>query len=412
MKMEYTKGNQLFTTDITRMSNAVKVIYTRIWPTLLTNGSAESGAWASYNSGTSAQSTVWHADGTYSDLITTTGTTQGARIQTTIAVTAGQSYIIEGRLNVVSGSWRVSANRADNDQSLAFFSTRGGAPGDYTVSMTIPATSTYTGNCDLRITAESGGTTQIYGDSFSFRQTPIPNVNTGWYQSNDSIAVWGRKENVILEPGKTTAAANTEAQTYLSRWGWPQPYPPTNYTAIAAGSETPGSHLRLTFAGYWATLNWLSVPQAIDTGTIANLVTALVGQQSTYITIAQVEANTTDYAIDNRSILLIGDVIKDIAGDGKSGGALYSAGVLTNRQFFYNQVPAELTYHLRGGDLYSVSDSLYEPWLARPGYALWQDLPISPGVPSLFANNDPRWVYIEEIEMLPGGQLTYNLEPQ
>ena len=26
MKMEYTKGNQLFTTDITRMSNAVKVI--------------------------------------------------------------------------------------------------------------------------------------------------------------------------------------------------------------------------------------------------------------------------------------------------------------------------------------------------------------------------------------------------
>ena len=96
-------------------------------------------------------------------------------------------------MNLVNGSWRVSANRADNDASLAHFSTHGGAAGDYTVSMTIPATNTYTGNVDLRITAESGGTTQIYGDGFSFRQTPIPNVNTGWYQDNQAIAVWGRK---------------------------------------------------------------------------------------------------------------------------------------------------------------------------------------------------------------------------
>jgi hypothetical protein len=414
MKMEYTKGSQLFTTDITRMSNAVKVIYTRIFENLLTNGSGESGVWATYGTATVTQTTTWKSDGTYSIRIQTAGGINGAVIQTIIPIVAGQTYTIEGRLNLVAGSLRASCNRVDNDQSLCFFSTHGGAAGDYHVSMSIPTTNTYTGNANLRITSEASAI-DVYADGFSMRQTPIANTQTGWYEDSNSIAINGRKENVILEIGKTSAAANAEAASWLSRWSWPVPYPPNNYQSLFLDAKALGDKLMLTFAGYWATLNWLNVPLGIDTGTISALMTSLVSQQSTYLTIGTIDTNTTDYAIDNRGSLLIGDVIRDMAGDGQAGGALYEAGVYTNRKFEYRRVTDELIYHIKGGNLYSVSDSPYEPWLARPGYALWQDLPIGPPRQKIesatYTALDPRIAYLEEIEMLADGRLIYRLEP-
>lgn len=411
-KMEYSRGGYLYTNDITRMSNAVKVVYTRIFDNLLTNGSGESGAWASYGGGTVTQVTTWRADGLYSIRIQSAGGIEGATIQSTIAVAANQSYLIEGRINLVSGSWRISANRADNDASLAFFSTRGGPAGDYAVSMTIPATNTYAGNVDLRITSEAA-VGDLYADAFSFRAAPIPNTQTGWYEDALSITVHGRKEMAILEVGKTSAAANAEAQSWLLRWAWPQPYPPNNYTALSQPQE---DKLTITFAGYWATLNWLTIPMGIDTGTMASLVTSIVNLQSTYVVPSIIDPNATLFAIDNRGVLLAGDTLKDIAGDGKAGGALYGVGVYEQRRFNYQLVDPALTYHIRDGQLYSVTDSLYEPWLARPGYALVQDLPIGPGTLGQ-AQNDPRWVYLEEVEMLSdpnsesGYKLAYNLEP-
>lgn len=415
-KAEYTRGNQLMTVDITRMSNAVRVLYTRIFPNLLTNGSGESGAWTvctgiggTTGAATVTQDTTWHSDGTYSIKIVSPSGIEGAWVQQVVTIVANQSYVITGSLNLVSGSFRVSCNRSDNDQSLCFFSTRGGGAGDYTVNMIIPATNTYAGNVDLRITSEAAAGT-VFADGFNFSIAPIPNVTTSWYEDVRSAAVYGRKEISLLEIGKTTEAANAEAQSYLNRWGWPQPYPPNNYTTRLPEGSEPGDKLRLTFAGYWATLNWYNVPMSISNGTSSGLITSLVGLQSTYIASSSIETNATNYAVDNRGTLLAGDTIKDIAGDGKAGGQLYEAGVYEGRTFHYHSVTAELTYHLRGGDLYSVSDSLYEPWLARPGYALWQDIPVGPGT---LANtqNDPRWTYLEEVEMLPGGQLTFNLEP-
>ena len=411
-KMEYSRGNQLFTIDITRMSNATRVIYTHIFDNLLTNGSGESGAWAAYGSPTSVtQDTTWKTDGTYSIKIVTPANVSGATIQAAIAIVAGQSYVIEGRLNVAAGggSWRVSANRADNDASLAHFSTRGGGAGDYAVSMLIPPTNTYAGNVDLRITSEGSAGT-VYADAFSFRISPIPNTQTGWYEDTQSITVHGRKEQSILEVGKTSTAANAEAQSWLTRWSWPQPFPPTNYTTQGANDPKQPDRLTITFAGYWAMLNWLNIPLGIDTGTTSDLITSLVNLQSTYIIPGSIETNATLTAIDNRGSLLVGDTIKDLTGDGKAGGQLYTAGVLANRIFNYRAEPAELTYNIRGGDIYSTSGALYEPWLARPGYALYQDLPIGPGSLAA-AQNDPRWIYLEEIEMLPEGKLTYNLEP-
>lgn len=415
MKMEYQRGPQLMTIDMTRLSNAVRVLYTRIFPNLLTNGSGESSAWTvctgvggTTGAATVTQSTTWHTDGDYSIKIVSPSAIEGAWVQQITTIVANQAYVITGNLNVVSGSWRVSCNRLDDDQSLCFFSTRGGGAGDYTVNMLIPATNTYAGNVDLRITSEAIAGT-IYADGFNFSIAPIPNVQTGWYSDTQSIAVYGRKETTLLEIGKTTAAANAEAQSYLNRWGWPHPFPPNNYTTREEG-QTASDRLTLTFAGYWAMLNWRNVPLSISSSTSSTLIQSLVNLQSTYVVNGSIETNATSYKIDNRGTLLAGDTIKDICGDGKAGGQLYEVGVYENRLFRYLSVPAELTYHLRGGDLYSVSDSLYEPWLARPGYALWQDLPLGPGTLAN-AQDDPRWAYLEEVEMLPGGKLTFNLEP-
>jgi hypothetical protein len=151
------------------LANAVKCIYTRIGDNVLTNGGAESGAWTAYNGATVTQDTTWINTGSYSCKIVVADTTiRGAYIEgATYAITivAVTQYEISGVVKADSGSWRISCNRADTDASLAFDSTRG-ATGEKQIRLVIPATNTYAGLVDLRITSEAAAGT-IYGDSFA-----------------------------------------------------------------------------------------------------------------------------------------------------------------------------------------------------------------------------------------------------
>ena len=72
---------------------------------------------------------------------------------------------ISGVVNVLTGSWRISCNRADTGAALCFDSTRS-IPGEKTIRMVIPASNTYAGNVNLTITSEAAGAHspwQIYG---------------------------------------------------------------------------------------------------------------------------------------------------------------------------------------------------------------------------------------------------------
>ncbi len=408
VKMEYNRAGDTFIRDVSMMANAIRSIYTRIGDNMLTNGGAESGVWSSYAGGTVTQSTEWVSQGTYSGKIVASGAGQGATIQAVIPITAGIGYLIRGTLHVISGSWKFSSNRADNGQSLAFFST-GGTVGDHAAEIYIPESNTYMGNADLRISAESAGT--IYVDACVVQTAPA-RAETGWYTDMRSIAVHGRKEDILLRPGMSNADANDEVQSDLLKRAWAHPSPPRSGVSI---TKTAEDSLTLTFAGYWCTLNWLYSTLA-GTRTRSAWVAALLAQQAQFLLPGKIETNANDFLVDSSDPLRLGDTLRQIANAGATGGQLWGIGVYSERKLNYQAIPQELKYYRRQGQLFEVSGNIGDPWRARPGWALWQDMPLGPGSLTTNPAHDPRWQFLEEIEMLPpseaaaDGSLQFNLD--
>ncbi len=396
VKMEYTRKSDVFVRDITPMANAIRSIYTRIGNNLLTNGSGESGPWTVYNGATVTQDATWASHGTYSIKIVVADTSlRGATVQSGIAIAANTQYLLRGTLKVTSGSWRLAVNRTDTDETLCFFSSRGEF-GDFAVNVSIPDSNTYAGTVYIRITSEAAAGT-INADAMVFQTGPT-RAETGWYADTDSIAMYGRKEDVLLRGGKSNADANAECQSMLLDRAWVNPTPPKSSQTWL--KQTREDSLRLTFAGYWAMLNWIYTTQHGTQG-CSTWVSALAALQSTYVSTGIIESNSTDFFVDDRGPLKCGDLLGEVAQAGASGGAKYAIGVYADRKLDYESVPQTLSYYRRDGRLYTAIESEIEPWLARPGWALWQDMPLGPGTITANAQHDPRWVYLEEVEMLP-----------
>jgi hypothetical protein len=395
VRMEYTRGGDVFVRDATLIVNAVRARYTRSGDNLLTNGSGESGAWAAYNGPTAvtvAQDATWKTHGAYSIKITVTDTTiRGARVQSTISVTAGFEYKIHAAFKVTSGSWRFSANRADTDASLASGSTRG-KTGDIVIDMTIEATNTYTGNVDLRITSEASAGI-INADGCTFLESPYP-AETGWITDDESIEWFGRHEEILALQTMTAADANGACTGRLLEAAWPLAMPPRSGQMIAQ----PGADsIIITVAGYWAALNWVYSSLG---GTLTKnaWVKALGALQAEFVTVGAVEANSTDYVVDESSgPQRVGDVLKALV----PGDVKYALGVEDRGRLNYTIVTEDLSYIRKNGQLYSVTGDEIDPPLAKPGWALWADLPDGPVWLTSHAQHDPRWTYLEEVELLP-----------
>lgn len=401
-RMEYTRGGDVFVRDISTMANAIRSIYERVGANLLTNGSGESGIWTAYPSAhvnlTITQDSTWVLHGLFSIKVVVADTViRGALVQTGITIVASVAYRLCGSLRVASGSWRIAVNRTDTDASLCFFSS-GGRVGDLSFDVSIPENNAYAGTVLVRITSESVVGT-VYVDNLIFQERPV-RAETGWYTDTDSIAAFGRKEEILRRQTKTSDDANAECQSTLLDRAWPNPQPPRGgQTWLRMQQE---DSLRMTFVGYWAMLNWLHTTLH-GAGTCSSWVTALIGLQSAFIAAGQIDTNSLPYYVEDREPRKLGDLLREITLAGGSGGAKWSIGVYAGRQLDYESVPQTLSYIRRAGRLYNVAGGEMEPWLARPGWALWEDMPIGPGTITSNAQHDPRWVYLDEVEMLPGG---------
>lgn len=409
-EMQLTLDGVQYIRSMVNLANAVKCIYTRIGDTLLTNGGAESSAWIVGNGGIGAgwtgraivtQSTEWVNIGTYSCKIESPGNIEGAWVQGNgyvIPITAGVAYSITGIVNAVSGSWRISCNRADTDASLAFDSTRG-ALGEKKISITIPATNTYAGMVDLRITSE-GRPGIVYADSFYMGTAAIPS-QTGWQIDQESINEYGRCELALLEAAMTSAAANAKVATTLRKQAWPKTLPPSEFTLVGADmlGETKDK-LTITAHGYCYTLaNKYSL--TVGTAAASNHVKAIINEAE-FLTPASITPNALDYQIDSRAPIKHFQIIQDILKAGDTVGNRWVGGVYAGRLFDYGLADNKIAYRYRGGKFYHPSGGELEPWFAEPGHLLYlDDAPVGPGIVSTNLENDPHVVFVSEIEMGP-----------
>lgn len=392
--MEYTRDGIAWRKSMTDVTNSVKVLFTRLFDNLLTNGSAESGAWTVANgyggatgTATVTQSTAWVVDGIYSCKIVSPGGTEGAAIQTTIALAADISYSFQVQLKVDSGSWRIAINKTSDNSKVAAASTHS-ALGVQQIVLAV-APNTYVGNVRIIITSESAAGT-IYGDAAVLQVASQP-ADTGWQRDEASISEYGRLDDIILEGGLSSAAATAKATTQLARYGWPRLLPPDSFTENVDSPD----RLLITCYGYIFTLNW-RMNEIYGTYGMSTVVNNLLSGMD-YVSAGIIDTNSVSYTIENRVQLPVWQIMKTIATSGDASGNLWQLGVYNNRQMNYIQFPSALAYNFRHGQLYNIAGGLFEPWLAQPGWMQLEDAPIVPGSLTSNSNDDPRRALIEEV---------------
>lgn len=415
-KMDYVKNGRQYTMDIGPCANTIHSIYTRGFNNLVTNGDCESGAWAAYNSPTSvAQYAAWKTGGQYSMRIVSPGGVTGATVIASLAISAGVTYTITGNLRVISGSWRFGVDTTAGVK-LVSDSTHA-VLGDHRINISIPNSNTYAGTVDIRITSE-GTAGEIWADDITLQQQSVSAV-TGWQFDADAVHALGRKEDVLLEAVLSDAAANAHVASQVRERAWPQTSSPPQYqTRIDTTADV--DKLSITFTGYWAMLNWIYCTTFGTAGSstqISNILTSIYNTQTlydgllpalVYVLPGIIDANTLSYTIDNTSPLRCGDVLREIATAGEAGGAQrWGLGIYEQRQLFYNALPPTPQYILNKNSVRYIGGAEVEPWFVRPGWVVNEDMPLG-AFASQYQEHDPRWEFIEEVEMKSDGTLTFN----
>ena len=394
--MSYVRNGVTLTRTLADATNAVKSIYTRLFDNLLTNGSAESGPWTVYGTATVTQDTTWFTAGTKSCKIVSAGGINGARISGAgygLTLTPSQAYNISVDLNVLGGSWRISVNRADNDQSLAFFSTRS-RTGQMTAQMSIPNTSTYAGAVDFRITSEASAGT-IYADNAQFTMPPLK-AETSWNKDQSSISEFGEMQKILLRAGMSDAAANAEVLTLRQGSAWVRTTPPEQM-ALGKRPQTQNK-LSITWIGFAHTLDWKNTT-VTGSSTIHDAIKSMV-QQGEFVTAGSIMPNATVFTIEMRADQTLWKVISDAVAAGDTSGQLASCGVYKDRELVYAAVDTDTKYKIDDGILLNMLSSEVDPWYAVPAYCEVQDFPGGPGSITGDGNDDPRRVLLDQVEFV------------
>ncbi len=268
--------------------------------------------------------------------------------------------------------------------------------------MSIPATNTFAGTVDLRITSEAAAGT-VYGDSFIFALAPFQ-AQTGWVTDDDSIEEYGRIELAALEVAMTSAAANAKTATLLKKLAWPRAKPPDEFANLGSdlivASAGGQDKLTLTAHGY---VHTLANKYTLTTGTAAASaqVTAMINGAE-FVAPGSISSNLISNMIDTRAPIKQWQALMDIIQAGDASGNRWVGGVAGQRYFDYGLADGLVAYHYRGGRFYNAAGGELEPWFAEPGHLLYlDDMPTGPTQISGSTEDDPHVVFVSEVEMGP-----------
>ena len=275
----------------------------------------------------------------------------------------------------------------------------GALPASHRLTFTISDDNAYSGNIYVRITCDGAG--EIYADAATLQRSPY-RVETSWNVDSDAADEWGRIEDVLLEAGMTDASAVAKAAKEVNERAWPRSLPPDQYE-VDVGPKEDG--LSVLFAGYGWTLNYLHL-LAGGTDMASNHVTSLI-DEAEFVTAGVIESNTLDFQVEEGEPTRIWDALEEIIDAGDGTGARWIGGVYAGRVFDYGPAPTTLSYHYRRGQLLAVHGGPIEPWFALPGLAQLDDAPVGPGEITGRIADNPRIIFLEEIEFIAPHELKF-----
>lgn len=398
--MDLTIDGQTYTRNLPLCANAIRCIYSSIGDNVLANGSAEAALWDAVGTpSTRERVTTWATHGTYGVHVVTDAGGEGVLIEAGLTITANVAYQCYVAIEIISGAWTLAVHNTANDQPIASAVTvdMGNDVLLVRIGENNATTAVY-----VRLTAAATGA-EMYADAAVLQVAPT-RAETEWSTDADSIAEYGRIEDVLLEAAMTDAAAAGNVLTQLAQRAWPRTRPPVAFS-VAAGQE---DGLSILFAGYCETLKWLYALTAGTAGA-STQVAALIAE-SGFVTAGAIESNTMSYQIEQDEPVRIYDVLMNILRAGSASGARYIGGVYAGRKFNYETASTTLDYHYRGGRLLDILGGPVDPWLARPGLARLDDAPVGPGELTSDIGDDPRNIWISEMEFIAPDALKFKRE--
>lgn len=223
-----------------------------------------------------------------------------------------------------------------------------------------------------------------------------------WAENTDASAEYGQMEHILSLAGATTAAATALRDRHLLEYAWPRS---RMVGGLAMGRKRRAEDsLRVTCAGFWATLGWRHL--ATTTTAAANVQVGTLVAASQFVTAGRVEINGLSVLVDGSNVpVRLNDALEDIIEQGDATPAVWQGGVYAGRKFVYESAPTSAAYILRDGYLLDLSGGEVDPALLLPGFLLRNAgaAPVAqpPGTSSVW--DDPRIAYVDEVEYGPDG---------
>lgn len=217
--------------------------------------------------------------------------------------------------------------------------------------------------------------------------------------NDESIARFGRKEEMLLLDGVAQAAAEARRDTYLNENGWTWP------RVVGMGLGRSDLQLTVALCGYAHTANWRyeSVGDG-STGNLSDWLRAIIETDCEFLQAGSIAENTMQVRKETNTPQRAWDVLLDLLDLGDTAGNPYRLYVDNQRRVTYEMVNKQPLYWLRGGTLYNSAGGTgaADPWLLKPGVIRDTSYPVRRKEHGAWLD-DARDCLIDEIEVGESG---------
>lgn len=402
--MTYSNGDKV-QRSIVPWYDRVRVIYSKIFPNLIIDGSVDIGLWTDINAcATFEVSPLWWTRGTQGMHIITNAPGQGAQIENgaapaAIVIQPSRAYDVSVDIKVDAGTWTLYVYQSGTATVIA--SRAAVNDGEETLQVQIPETNTIA-SVDVEL-IDSSGAGEIWADNAVLQLVSIP-ATTTWYEEESAILTLGTKELIVSMDGMSDAAARALAQQTLAKSAWPisRAAPEPILVSLGEEQQVPAEagpvSLMVSVYGYMHTLKWKYVATTSGINTITNQLTALLAE-SEFITAGSIATNTTNQKIETQKIpRTLWSIIKKMVESGEDGDTTpYMGGVYNARQFRYEQRPTTISMFRDGSMVTGLSGEIIPPYKLRPGLLQLVGTSQTNG-PTGLDRDRPDVVFIEEVK--------------
>jgi hypothetical protein len=217
-----------------------------------------------------------------------------------------------------------------------------------------------------------------------------------------SIAAFGRREQLLTLDGYKQATAEQWRDSYLAENAWP--------VAKVIGSSQQRDYLDVRVAGYAFTGNWrLVTVQDGASDDVDDYISAIIGTDCEFLTAGKMQTNTLSVVRQTNTPMRSWDAMRELVKLGDSSSNRYRLHVIPGRIVVYEQIDTTPIYRWTEKGLRDSSGGEVNPWTARPGVARdagW----VATGIETGSWLSDRRDFYVEEIEVGARSGLSFRAE--